>query len=96
MNCYIWAFRTSTVAMRLSIESAFAFGNIDYLLGIFKDTYDYDKGRVNNATFIITEAEKIKQNMKEKQIFNITQLSGIYNIIIKNCGIIIVYYTMDL
>ncbi len=41
----------------------------------------------------MTITEEAKQNMKEKQIFNITQLSGIYNIIIKNCGIIIVYCT---
>lgn len=65
---------TAIMQMRLSIESAFSFGNIDYLLDIFKGTYDYDKGRVDNATFIMTVAEKIKQDAAQKQCFNATQL----------------------
>ena len=65
---------TAIMQMRLSIESAFTFGNIDYLLDIFKGTYDYDKGRVDNATFIMTVAEKIKQDAAQKQCFNATQL----------------------
>lgn len=65
---------TAIMQMRLSIENAFTFGNIDYLLDIFKGTYDYDKGRVDNATFIMTIAEKIKQDAAQKQCFNATQL----------------------
>lgn len=65
---------TAIMQMRLAIERVFAFGNIDYLMDIFKSSCDYDKGRVDNATFIMTVAEKIKQDMKEKQTFNTTQL----------------------
>ncbi len=65
---------TAIMQMRLSIENAFTFGDIDYLLDIFKGTYDYDKGRVDNATFIMTVAEKIKQDAAQKQCFNATQL----------------------
>lgn len=65
---------TAIMQMRLSIESAFTFGNIDYLLDIFKGVYDYEKGRVDNATFIMTVAEKIKQDAEEKQCFSATQL----------------------
>lgn len=64
---------TAIMQMRLAIESAFTFGNIDYLLDVFKGTYDYDRGKVDNATFIMTVAEKIKQDAEEKQIFNATQ-----------------------
>lgn len=60
--------------MRYAIEYAFVYGNIDYLLDIFKGTYDCGKGKVDNATFIMTVAEKIKQDMAEKQYLNATQL----------------------
>lgn len=60
--------------MRYAIEYAFAYGNIDYLLDVVKGTYDYKNNRVRNATFIMTVAEKIKQDMAEKQHLNATQL----------------------
>lgn len=65
---------TAICQMGHSIECAFAYGNIDYLLEIFKGTYDYGEGRVSNATFILTIAEKIKQDMAAGQCFNTTQL----------------------
>lgn len=65
---------TAITQMKYSIECAFAYGNTDYLLEIFKGTYDYGKGRVSNATFIMTVAEKIKQDMAAGQNFNTTQL----------------------
>ena len=65
---------TSINQMRYSIECAFAYGNINYLLDIFKGAYDYDKGRVSNSTFIMGVAEKIKQDIAEKETFNATQL----------------------
>lgn len=68
--------KTTTVIcqMRYSIECAFAYGDIDYLLNVFKGVYDYDKGRVKNATFIMTTAEKIKQEIAAEQNFTATQL----------------------
>lgn len=63
---------TAITQMKYSIECAFAYGNTDYLLEIFKGTYDYGKGRVSNATFILTTAEKIKQDMAAGQCFNTT------------------------
>lgn len=65
---------TAITQMRYSIECAFAYGNTDYLLETFKGTYDYGKGRVSNTTFIMTTAEKIKQDMAAGQCFNTTQL----------------------
>lgn len=68
--------KTTTVIcqMRYSIECAFAYGDIDCLLNVFKGVYDYDKGRVKNAAFIMTTAEKIKQDIAAEQQFNTTQL----------------------
>ena len=65
---------TAITQMGYSIECAFAYGDIDYLLSIFKGTYDYEKNKVSNATFILTVAEKIKQDMAAGQCFNTTQL----------------------
>lgn len=66
----------SEVFMSISaaIIDAFTRGNIDYLLDVFKKSYDYDKGKVSNVAFIITVAEKIKQEIAAEQKFNITQL----------------------
>lgn len=68
--------KTTTVICQMgySIECAFAYGDIDYLLNAFKGVYDYDKGRVKNAAFIMTTAEKIKQDIEAEQKFNTTQL----------------------
>lgn len=65
---------TVITQMAFSIERAFLYGNIDYLLGTFKGSYNYDKGKVDNTTFVMTIAEKIKQDMAEKQHLNATQL----------------------
>lgn len=65
---------TAITQMGYSIECAFAYGNTDYLLEIFKGIYDYEKNKVSNATFILTTAEKIKQDMAAGQCFNATQL----------------------
>lgn len=65
---------TVITQMAFSIERAFLYGNIDYLLDMFKSSYDYSKGKVDNITFILTVAEKIKHDMAEKQHLNATQL----------------------
>lgn len=57
-----------------SIESAFATGNINYLLETFKSSYDYDKMKVTKNVFIMTVRKKIMEALEAGQSYNATQL----------------------
>lgn len=57
-----------------SIENAFCNGNVNYLLGMFKGSYNCDKMKVTKNTFIMTVRRKIMESLQSQDAHNITQL----------------------
>lgn len=62
------------VQMRISIDTAFANGNIDYLLNAFKGVYDYDKMSISYKPFVMTLRERLLISMMQERISTETQL----------------------
>lgn len=56
------------VQMRISIDTAFTNGNIDYLLDTFKGVYDYDKMSVSYKPFVMTLREKLLVSARSKAV----------------------------
>lgn len=57
-----------------AIERAFQVGNINYLLDIFKNSYDRDKMKVTKNAFIMTVRKKIVEELELQNSYNETQL----------------------
>ena len=49
-----------------AIDNAFQCGNIDRLLEVFKESYDYSVGKVSNTTFIMTVRRRVMIRMEEE------------------------------
>ncbi len=60
-----------------SIERAFAFGDINYLLEVFKGSYDYDKMKVASRVFTMTVRNKILMGVEEEQSYDERKLKRI-------------------
>ncbi len=63
-----------TPAVAGAIDRAFDLGNINYILEVFKNSYDKDRMTVTNRTFIMTIRKKIMEALQVQQSFNTTQL----------------------
>lgn len=60
--------------IRFSIESAFNFGNMEYLLEIFKCSCNKDRMCVGKNTFIMTVRKKIIESLEKQESYNANQL----------------------
>lgn len=67
-----------------SIVRAFEVGNINYLLEVFKSSYDYDKMCVTKNVFIMTIRQKIMEALKLQQSYNDDYLRRIIQDTIEN------------
>ena len=57
-----------------AINKAFVDGNIDYILEVFKESYNRDKMTVGRIPFIMTLRNKILSETEEQRNYNVTQL----------------------
>lgn len=57
-----------------AISKAFVDGNIDYILDIFKESYDRDRMSVTKKQFIMTLRNKILSETEEQRSYNTNQL----------------------
>lgn len=60
--------------IRFSIENALTYGNIDYILDIFKNSYDKDRMAINKNAFIMTIRRNLIPALEKKDSFNANQL----------------------
>lgn len=60
--------------IRFSIENALTCGNIDYILDIFKNSYDKDRMVINKNAFIMTIRRKLIPTLAKEESYNANQL----------------------
>lgn len=63
-----WGVDKTTVCtqMKVAIDRAMTFGNIDYLLEILQGTFDYDKQKVSYSVLVMNLAEKIRIDIENE------------------------------
>lgn len=64
----------ASIAVSCAVEHAFTYGNINYLLDVFKSVYNPDTGTVRGSEFVMTVAERLKMQRYKKQSFDIVHL----------------------
>lgn len=70
-NVGIYQYSTN---IECSIERAFDVGNINYILDIFKNSYDKEKMKVTKNVFIMTVRNRIMEAQKKQNFYNASQL----------------------